>query len=405
MKTIISIIIPEFQDEQYFIRCLNSIEKQTFKDYEIIILNNICKKEIIQQYNLKLLNNSDMDVLGKINSAIKKAKGDYIFFCSGTSVLANDVLERLLSSIIAKNILVAANILTLQENSIEPRPQMMMLYGKLLQKSIILRTELIIKIEGFLEEVQFILNYTEVVERIELIEDAYIYEIEEPIELKGRAVESTEVKKIIKSCAKFYRSTWFDFEWIQNVLISAIENVEEETEKIQLATLIGVTFFERYEMNYIIANRVLCSVYYRCLSEKLTEEYIAFQEYFELFRNDENYIRFCFSIFRMNKEQLHLFIENELDNYIFLSEEIEKVRNLEEKTEVENILERIEAIDIENILKRIDELEKKGIFVEQKESVLEGAELAEITIDKYRQGSLGLKTLIKSFWAWLRYKV
>ncbi len=36
----ISIIVPVFQSEQYLSRCINSIRKQTFTDFELILVDD-----------------------------------------------------------------------------------------------------------------------------------------------------------------------------------------------------------------------------------------------------------------------------------------------------------------------------------------------------------------------------
>ena len=36
----ISIIVPVYNAEKYILQCIDSIQKQTFKDYEVIIVND-----------------------------------------------------------------------------------------------------------------------------------------------------------------------------------------------------------------------------------------------------------------------------------------------------------------------------------------------------------------------------
>ena len=49
-----SIVIPVYNVEDYIERCLESIKKQTFKDYEVIVVNDGTKDnsmEIVKKYS------------------------------------------------------------------------------------------------------------------------------------------------------------------------------------------------------------------------------------------------------------------------------------------------------------------------------------------------------------------
>ena len=83
----ISVVIPCYNQAQYIAECLDSIVAQTFKDYEVIIVNDGSTDnslEIIKQYidryeNFLLLNQSNQGVVFARNNAISKAKGKYIY--------------------------------------------------------------------------------------------------------------------------------------------------------------------------------------------------------------------------------------------------------------------------------------------------------------------------------------
>ena len=51
-----SIIVPVYNVEKYIKKCLDSIESQTFKDYEIIVVNDGTKDnsmDIVNKYNVE----------------------------------------------------------------------------------------------------------------------------------------------------------------------------------------------------------------------------------------------------------------------------------------------------------------------------------------------------------------
>lgn len=82
-----SIIIPVYNTEQYLKRCLDSVVNQTFKDIEIIIVNDCSPKncdEIVSEYNDKRIIYIKHDVnkglLLARKTGNKKASGQYIIY-------------------------------------------------------------------------------------------------------------------------------------------------------------------------------------------------------------------------------------------------------------------------------------------------------------------------------------
>ena len=53
-----SIVIPVYNVEEYIGRCLESVKNQTFKDYEVIVVNDGTKDnsmEIVNKYPFKII--------------------------------------------------------------------------------------------------------------------------------------------------------------------------------------------------------------------------------------------------------------------------------------------------------------------------------------------------------------
>ena len=58
-----SIIIPVYNVENYIGKCLDSVFNQTFKDYEVIVVNDGTKDnsmEIVKEYDVKIINQENM---------------------------------------------------------------------------------------------------------------------------------------------------------------------------------------------------------------------------------------------------------------------------------------------------------------------------------------------------------
>lgn len=97
-----SIIIPAYNVEKYIDKAVDSIKRQTFQDFEIIIVEDCSTdntKKVINKYekDATIIYHKENKCLGGArNSGIKIAKGEYIIFLDSDDFLNNDyVLEKL----------------------------------------------------------------------------------------------------------------------------------------------------------------------------------------------------------------------------------------------------------------------------------------------------------------------
>ena len=104
-KPIISVIIPAYNSEKYIGRCLDSVLTQTFRDFEVIVVNDGSKDdtgEIVKRYaekdkRIRYIEQKNMGVAKTRNKAVTLAKGDYIAFIDNDDYIDEDYLERLYS--------------------------------------------------------------------------------------------------------------------------------------------------------------------------------------------------------------------------------------------------------------------------------------------------------------------
>lgn len=98
----ISIIIPLYNAEKYIARCLDSIIIQSYKNFEIVIINDKSKDDswnVLNQYvsnnlniNFKIINNEINLGLSKTrNKGIEIATGDYILFMDNDDTLVDEL--------------------------------------------------------------------------------------------------------------------------------------------------------------------------------------------------------------------------------------------------------------------------------------------------------------------------
>lgn len=101
----ISIIVPIFNAEKYISRCVNSVLRQTYHDWELLLIND----GSTDQSEKICLNYSKSDTriryFSKINEGpgptrafgVGKAKGDFIYFIDSDDYISDNALETLLS--------------------------------------------------------------------------------------------------------------------------------------------------------------------------------------------------------------------------------------------------------------------------------------------------------------------
>ena len=111
MDPLLSIIVPAFNIEKYISRCMESILKQTYKNIEIIVVNDgsIDKTgDIIDEYcdrydNIKVIHKKNEGVSIARNKALDICKGDYIGFIDGDDTVDTNMFEILIKNAIKYN--------------------------------------------------------------------------------------------------------------------------------------------------------------------------------------------------------------------------------------------------------------------------------------------------------------
>lgn len=103
MSPLISIILPVYNVEKYIVSCLRSIAEQTFKDYELLIIDD-CGLDNSIEHAQDYLSNIDIDwhlihqsrncgVSAARNRGILESKGKYVMFVDSDDELTRDCLS------------------------------------------------------------------------------------------------------------------------------------------------------------------------------------------------------------------------------------------------------------------------------------------------------------------------
>lgn len=89
----ISVIIPVYNSEKYLDRCLSSILNQSYKDIEVIVVNDgstDSSKEICQKYDVKVIDSEHRGLSAARNIGIEHANGEWLMFLDSDDWVSED---------------------------------------------------------------------------------------------------------------------------------------------------------------------------------------------------------------------------------------------------------------------------------------------------------------------------
>lgn len=100
----ISVIIPVYKVEQYLEECLDSVSKQTFRDFELILVDDgspdrcgaMCDAYAAEHPNTRVIHQQNMGLSEARNQGVKAAAGEYVTFIDSDDFVSPDYLEYLL---------------------------------------------------------------------------------------------------------------------------------------------------------------------------------------------------------------------------------------------------------------------------------------------------------------------
>ena len=100
----VSVIVPVYNVEKYLVKCLDSIINQTYKDIEIILVDDgstdnsgkICDKYALKDERIYVIHNSNSGVSHARNCGINKAKGEYILFIDSDDFIDKNYVQELI---------------------------------------------------------------------------------------------------------------------------------------------------------------------------------------------------------------------------------------------------------------------------------------------------------------------
>lgn len=108
MQPLISVIVPIYKVEKYIRKCIDSIINQTYKNLEIILVDDgspddcpeICDEYAEKDSRVKVIHKENGGLSDARNAGMSVATGNYVSFIDSDDYISEDFIENLLSIII-----------------------------------------------------------------------------------------------------------------------------------------------------------------------------------------------------------------------------------------------------------------------------------------------------------------
>ena len=103
----ITVVIPVYNVEKYLKKCVDSVLHQTYKNYEIILVDDgsadssgtICDELSMKNGNVKVIHQENMGLGGARNTGIKNCNTEYIIFLDSDDYIHPELLEKCIQTL------------------------------------------------------------------------------------------------------------------------------------------------------------------------------------------------------------------------------------------------------------------------------------------------------------------
>lgn len=107
MGDLVSIVIPVYNGEKYLLRCLESLQKQTYQNLEILVVDDgskdrtadIAKAQARQDARIRVISRPNGGVSRARNTGIDQASGRWLYMIDGDDYLHPDAINRAVVSV------------------------------------------------------------------------------------------------------------------------------------------------------------------------------------------------------------------------------------------------------------------------------------------------------------------
>ena len=242
-KDLISIVVPVYNVEKYIPRCIESILNQTYKNWEVIFINDGSKDnslEVLKNYQkkdnrIKIIDKKNEGSGVARNIGIEKSEGKYLAFLDSDDWYEKDFLEKLYNNLKENNSDVSMcnprmtyddrqknkniNIYHFDRIELNKNPEkilgilaMPVIWNKLYKKEVVVSNGIRFPNYSFSEDVEFLYKVFLYVSKVSKVEEyLYNYYQRDNSETKKIKRESIEqVYKVIENIESYVKNNFID---------------------------------------------------------------------------------------------------------------------------------------------------------------------------------------------------
>lgn len=270
MKNTISIIVPAYNAEKYIGKCLDSLLSQTYKDIEIIVVNDgstDATEEIIKQYKdkrIKYYKNKNQGIGKTRNFGIEKATGNYIMFIDSDDYVEEDACEKMLNKATSDDLDVVicdfykeyddgrveeAKVPSFKNSSLEENPEIITEYlcpwAKLYRRDLLVDNNIRFVEDLKYEDAPFVIEALDKAKRIGKV-DACLnhYLIHGNSETTVRDRRCFDIIKIIDIIRKYSKGKSYLKDRIDRLTVRILTNYTIQ-QRMQQDEKVGIEFIDR----------------------------------------------------------------------------------------------------------------------------------------------------------------
>lgn len=223
----LSIIIPFYNVEAYIERCLSSVEHQTYRDFEVIVVNDgspdnsdkIVERFVSRDSRFKYYTKPNGGLSDARNFGMKYAKGDYIAFLDSDDYIDLDFYEKLMDRAFSTDAdMVEADFIWEYDHKkvkdiskVKDKKRILIdirvvAWNKLYKRSLIKKLGVTFSKGLRYEDVDWCYKIVPYVKRFETVHDTYVHYIQRSTSIANTQNEKVrDIYQILKNVIVYYK--------------------------------------------------------------------------------------------------------------------------------------------------------------------------------------------------------
>ena len=378
MEPLISIIVPAFDGEKSLIRAVNAVKRQDYSNIELLLLVEDCFADTEGQYTCRWVKTSEENIYEGMELAMERAAGKYLFFLSCSSALTSGVLRELCHSLMREeNCYPYVKTYSPQGADYKRNDAFYCtVFGKIFEKEKMVGKHFSRQKEEIFNVHDFLADYLSIYQRTMEIGSEAIYEADTDLvgSLNNQTISLSSWKDRFERLAELPTD-------IRRFLSIGLGEWADQYEicSEQLMYLAEDCLHGEYVLNYCLSHRLIGRWWDAFVKHHDTRAFEFLQAYFEKYQ-EEGLLESLLEVCHLSERQYRLLKENDPETVSFL---VEMTAN-----------GKVDA-RLEMSIQKQEEDAAQDMF---------GQRLIDFTVEQYRTGKLGIKTIVESLSAWLKFK-